>query len=667
MAETGSHQPPGSFTQNYATLEILATPSGTLLPGPLHPLRLASLSPETPSKVHRKHTKTQKIRDSRGSHKIIRLKHPQKDPGFAFGVDFPLAPRPLSEASMTPPLAANNSGQMATVFLSAAKAAKEKYHVVDALHAKAPLLVLTLQDGVSVTLTPTAKRRAEFVKSSLSLKYTWLFRVAEPTVGDSGTHPGLDPGYNPLQVLRNRSLRKKTGVDFSESTTTPLPCDAFSAHAPVNGHPWKMLWGIDLHEFVADLAWRKTHWSQLRNAKGDLWYPEAYAAQNSAATNTKSRKLHDRLWREVDREPQTPEPTKPTKSNWKDRARRLYGALSLSAVDLRVLGNPLHTPLKSADILAPPKSTSVYLDRDARSQSADLAEYPYHTNQSQGSDGQNLNYAPLPPPQIIIGDHPLLRPDTYTGVSSGGEHTEISDHNHISDIGFRQVHLKQSLVSLRERTPFYLSSVSVEAGPLQAELAKQQKVLAATGQMHYLEVLATLDANFLSSVYPQLIDSTSVLLDVLVEGEVHHVLRSINHFNAVLLPARENLYRGFIEEAKSITHLANVTCAVKIDNLLSSTDRSYGELNTSLIMELRKSNEKLDRLNRSLFTGVIANPALIDDTASRYELSNHKFLYIALENVIVVFLRLVWIGVNLAKPVVVFLRLIWKLFTLMFT
>ena len=656
------------------------------LPGPLKQLRIASLTPETQHSVRQRPLKRSKPARNHEGRKLIQAKKSVNDAGFGFGVDFPTS-GPNSVYYGPADLCVKDSQQMAAIFLTSAKSVKAKYNVVDSVLAKDSLQVLKLLEGIPVHILPAVRRRAEIVKETLEMRYSWLERTALALLQDQQAHPGLDCCYNPLQVLRNRVTRKKLHHPMPPASPNPLPCDAFSSHRHQGGKPWKMLWGIDLNELVADFAWRRVHWAELRNAKGGLWFPEAAAERQTPPRHLRvSQKLHDKLWNDSDSEKRDDSflldiPFERAKElrgkNWKEKAKRLYGLLSTSAVDLRALGEPYHVPLKSLDGLS-----AVRIARVGRSLSADettqLYQFVFGGDIEKNGSGANMSNGNfhernLPPPQIIIGDgnssqqlnlDVLEEDETKHTNGKNGEPSETVEK--VNNIYFGSAHLKL-LVQHLERSPGTTSSSSVEAGPLQQSTYPDETQLRATAKaLEYLGAASFLECHFLEAVYPQLLESTSNRLDMLLQEDTRHLLRSINQVHTGLLPARENLYKGFIEEAKSITHLANDECAVKIDNLLSATDRSYGELNTSLIMELRKTNERLERLNRSLFSGVIGNSAIVDESTRIYDIGNHTFLYCALENSIVVLLRLVWIGVNILKPVFIFFKILWKLVTVIF-
>lgn len=103
-----------------------------------------------------------------------------------------------------------------------------------------------------------------------------------------------------------------------------------------------------------------------------------------------------------------------------------------------------------------------------------------------------------------------------------------------------------------------------------------------------------------------------------------------------------------MEEIKSVIHMVNDVYSVKIDTLLSSSDRSISEINASLSLDLRKITEKLDYIDHSISTNVFHTTLLKTKTINNGGWI-YKVLYSCLENVIVILLRLTWIVVNVYK------------------
>ncbi|OBA18002.1 hypothetical protein METBIDRAFT_13916 [Metschnikowia bicuspidata var. bicuspidata NRRL YB-4993] len=703
--------------------------SVVLLAGPLQALHMSSMSPETPLLAPAATPKHGAARRKKPRRKHIEARSPALDAGFKFDVDFPAAGAAPADTHEPQDSHLKHSQQMATFFLASASAVRSRYNIMAAGPGNAAAPRSAAQGDKPVQISPAVRRRADQVKASLELKFTWIQRMAESAEAGPAPSPGLDRCYNPLQVLRNRVTRKKLHQPMPPPAAHPLPCDAFSSHPHVGSKPWKMLWGIDLGEFVADYAWRKAHWAQLRTPSGDLWYPGAALPRETTPRHGHaSKKLHDRLWNDSDSSRSTDErllleipfqslgkqaSAKGSRSHWRDRAKRLYGSRSSSAIDLRPSHDPQHAPLRSWDGLSAVKIARVGMassadpssqlhqfrlgsdgdfrafmsedhdptDRDSREidpievdpGQAYLYQVEPRLSNSKKQDSSLQGMATngmLPPPLIVIDDGhsstQQLNSDILEEDESDADETKDAAGN-IHDVFFGSAHQKNPLVQHFEWSSVKLSTESIdEAGPPSALILDELQLRTVEKQLKRLNALSRLRHNMLGSVYPALLLSTSLKLSALLRDDMRRLLRSINQTNAGHLPARENIYKGYIEEAKSIMHLANDNCAVKIDNLLSATDRSYGELNTSLIMELRRTNEKLDKLSRSFFGGVMGGSTIADQEDQIYDITSHKLLYIALENVIVVFLRLVWIGANICKPVFVFMKFIWKMLTLLF-
>lgn len=187
-----------------------------------------------------------------------------------------------------------------------------------------------------------------------------------------------------------------------------------------------------------------------------------------------------------------------------------------------------------------------------------------------------------------------------------------------------------------------------------------------TGQV-YLDQLVRVNENFLTNFFPQLAESSSNHMDSIMEKEISLLLHSILQINDFQIPSYERFFGGFLDECKSVMHVINDNYVVRIDNLLSATDRSIGELNTSLALDLRKVNEQLDRLNLSLFGNIVTEA--LNERRNAVNISDgedYKMLYYFLENAIVVLLRLAWVVVNIYKLFAGIVKLLWRVVTLFF-
>ena len=140
---------------------------------------------------------------------------------------------------------------------------------------------------------------------------------------------------------------------------------------------------------------------------------------------------------------------------------------------------------------------------------------------------------------------------------------------------------------------------------------------------------------------------------------VYDILTTISKINDDYIPAYEDLYAGFMEEIKSVIHMVNDVYSIKIDTLLSASDRSISEINASLSLDLRKITERLDYLDQSISANVFHGTLL-----KKKSISNvgwiYKVLYSCLENFIIIALRAIWIVVNIYKAFKYVVLLLWK-------
>ncbi|CCH63157.1 hypothetical protein TBLA_0J01620 [Henningerozyma blattae CBS 6284] len=101
-------------------------------------------------------------------------------------------------------------------------------------------------------------------------------------------HENLDGVYNPLQVIRNRKLRKK----FNELVpgTLYIPKTPVIAIKEFSKTPEKTSpWFVDLPERSSDMVWRSSHWHDLVDHRGEYWFeePSATATANLISKNYK--------------------------------------------------------------------------------------------------------------------------------------------------------------------------------------------------------------------------------------------------------------------------------------------------------------------------------------------------------------------------------------------
>ena len=96
-------------------------------------------------------------------------------------------------------------------------------------------------------------------------------------------HEGVEGVYNPLQVIRNRKLKKKYHSELKplrELTFTKVPLIAVVQFSKKPNR--KLKWFVELSEKYSDLTWRTSHWNELRRPDGRRWIedPNYYALLN---------------------------------------------------------------------------------------------------------------------------------------------------------------------------------------------------------------------------------------------------------------------------------------------------------------------------------------------------------------------------------------------------
>lgn len=94
--------------------------------------------------------------------------------------------------------------------------------------------------------------------------------------------PEVHLGYNPLQVRRNRKLRKgshhKPSLNIN-CDTVPLASSVFSKHAR-DQKDYKYPWEVDVPELLSDIGWRAQNKRHMVDGHGNYVYPMAQHRQH---------------------------------------------------------------------------------------------------------------------------------------------------------------------------------------------------------------------------------------------------------------------------------------------------------------------------------------------------------------------------------------------------
>lgn len=95
-------------------------------------------------------------------------------------------------------------------------------------------------------------------------------------------HEGVEGVYNPLQVIRNRKIKKKYNEMPPRQLSMQKPPLIAILEFSKKPHK-KMPWFVDVAERASDLTWRTSHWDELRDPQGNLWFGNKGNAYDSVS------------------------------------------------------------------------------------------------------------------------------------------------------------------------------------------------------------------------------------------------------------------------------------------------------------------------------------------------------------------------------------------------
>lgn len=615
---------------------------------------------------------------------------------------------------------------LTSLFLDTRRVLRAEHNIVDPLEDTSYINNISKiergsrDSSSNVVISRDTIIRAEKVKSSIGLKYMYIQRIYDWSKlhQEDSIHSGIEGVYNPLQVIRNRKIRAKHKESIRPLSikTLPLACNVFSSkNSGEHKKNWHMLWAIELSEFVFDKSWRTEHWNELKKPNGELWFPSPASYSSSLKKNKPRRRdrLHDKLFKEdlPDDSESLNSISQPgsqfdsekgkkikerrlssiqSSSSDKSRIFQLSRSKSNNASKKKTLSDKVKKKLYGANISSSSWSSDEEVDASKQSNSDDspikvfkkLPTGPRSTpnlpllKTSSNSENTNKHIFTI---DSSANDSKATNGVPAIKVDSNDDSTEKSLD--INKITFKPVESKRIItggdldlspteqvedeVNLKYNTLTDEFS-NVKSAPVLRGL-KERQLSIIDSRLNYIDKNLFLKLNFLINIHPQLLDRVDSKLDDILQNHVQNVFQSTVQINDDILPAYETLFNGFLNEIKSLIHVVNENYAVRIDNLLSNSDRSIGEINTSLSLELRKVNEKLDKLNVSLFSNIVTETLKDNDLTMNFsESGNYKVLYFCLENLIVILLRLVWVVVNIYKFFVNILKLFWKIITFPF-
>ncbi|KAI5966230.1 uncharacterized protein KGF55_000539 [Candida pseudojiufengensis] len=579
------------------------------------------------------------------------------------------------------------AGQLASLLVDTRNVLKADCNVID----PEPNLKVNSNSSNENTVSKISRNtyvRAEKVKTMLGVKYLYIERIHEwdQINGHENEHPGVEGVYNPLQILRNRKLRAKYN-EYPKPLlmkTLPLACNVFSRHNQQNHHhhhphrkkDWRMPWAIELNELISDSRWRVNHWDELKDPKGNYWFntmdgerrEHEHLHSRRKKKHNFRRRIHDRLF-------DSSEDEKLEKFSGSKNGRRLEPNSSSDGELHNISLSRSKSPGKGIR-----SKVKKFYQGDSSSSSNVLNQFDDPTNDYEMPYNEDSMMTPTPQNKVKVNGSnyqidevdrvenapqllpPAIKiepttPEPNTKSESSSPHQ--THQQTVQDVEIQPTHKERS--NTNDSSPIS----SADAGELSNSPGKNNNELIDKHEQNLAQLFRYLiyfiescssRTQYLLSIYPNYLNLVQNKINDITTNSIYESLNSMSSINDETLPAYEELYSGFLDETQSILHMVNEQYSMKIDTLLSTSDRSISEINASLSLELRKTNERLDSLENALINN---SNNLKKDILN--DASNYKLLYLILENIIVILLKLVWVIVNIYKVFAFLVRIIWKI------
>lgn len=140
---------------------------------------------------------------------------------------------------------------------------------------------LTLELSQSVKFTRRIRDRADRIR--IYLEFYYIIMEKSTLIDSSSLYHGVEGIYNPLQVIRNRKIRKSHKTRELNLVRSPIiAIRDFSDKYKVTP------WFVDINEKSSDLTWRTSHWDELKGPDNEYWFKKR---KNRYSYNAKSKLL----------------------------------------------------------------------------------------------------------------------------------------------------------------------------------------------------------------------------------------------------------------------------------------------------------------------------------------------------------------------------------------
>ncbi|CCH43607.1 hypothetical protein BN7_3160 [Wickerhamomyces ciferrii] len=471
-------------------------------------------------------------------------------------------------------------------------------------------------------------QRCEKVKVMFNLYYFYLFNSQKST---NTRYQGVDGIFNPLQVIRNRSIRKKYhNPPKLAIKTLPYASSVFSRSKN------KLKWQVDLTELTYDFNWRAQHWHELKNSKGELWFPipkrqqhghdqhghhrhhrhhnhrhshRPYLHRNDDSSEMDISYIHDKLFEFNSNDEDQVE-------NGSESEKELLDNQSLgsSKEDLS------ESRSRKRDRLASKirkRSKSPFKKRSNQNKELDPG-FQFDKNESFLNLPDEKNQNDLKYKNNLLNDISIEPIKSQRVISNSQFNTD-----------------NESPLEEHQRSSSLSSSNNLEHVDNNKDLNLYSKKLVKLNDLinfgkHYLFIK--------DNEYSNIINLEQINKDY------EEIKTNSNFLKTQVLNKYEDLILDKTEYLESIQSKLTNNYSPRIDKLLLLSDRTIGEVNTTLSLEVRKLNERLEKLGPSY-----------KRSGSLVELA-----YWLLENFIVLVLWTIWIGFSIGRIFKFFFMIFWK-------
>ncbi|KAH3682010.1 hypothetical protein WICPIJ_007024 [Wickerhamomyces pijperi] len=316
-------------------------------------------------------------------------------------------------------------------------------------------------------------QRAERIKAMMNLYYFSIFQCQKLTDQE---HDLVDGVYNPLQIIRNRKVKKKYQAHKDNLSIRVLPyaSTAFSQRKKDHrGNLKQFRWEVGLEELTKENIWRSQHINELVDPNGRLWYPPVITESGGVEQPLQHhhRHKHRRHHHDHDHDQRGRE----------DQVKNIHDKLfDLTDNEDPVAGN-VGDGYANADVIYSPLGNNSRVEqlREREMDEDDSHSDLYHPESSDDYSLNNEVYLP----EIKAGDRSRSRSKSKTPSGSHSKDDfQISEHIRASRT-FERL-LMNDKIRKRSKSPFKkLMHTSATASPLnQPTSSRDASVSSLEGQ-----------------------------------------------------------------------------------------------------------------------------------------------------------------------------------------